>query len=93
MKILIKIQGLRTHLFETHDVAHKSTVTEIIMHVKMANEEISQLLQNLSTSETISNQYSQKLNNTIHAIKIQLSEINTIAKNNNDRSNDQSETY
>jgi hypothetical protein len=63
------------------------------MHEKMTNEEISQLLQNLSTSETISNQDSQKINNTIHAIKIQLSEINTIAKNNNDRSNDQSETY
>lgn len=59
----------------------------------MTNEEILQLLQNLSTSETISNQDSQKINNTIHAIKIQLSEINTIAKNNNDRSNDQSETY
>ena len=59
----------------------------------MTNEEISQLLQNLSTSETISNKDSQKINNTIHAIKIQLSEINTIAKNNNDRSNDQSETY
>ncbi|HEX2409147.1 MAG TPA: hypothetical protein VHJ38_18240 [Nitrososphaeraceae archaeon] len=63
------------------------------MHEKMTNEEILQLLQNLSTSETISNQDSQKINNTIHAIKIQLSEINTIAKNNNDRSNDQSETY
>ena len=63
------------------------------MHEKMTNEEISQLLQNLSTSETISNKDSQKINNTIHAIKIQLSEINTIAKNNNDRSNDQSETY
>lgn len=45
------------------------------------------------TSETISNQDSQKLNNTIHAIKIQLSEINTVSKKKNDRSNDQSETY
>ena len=35
---------------------------------------------NYQTSETISNQDSQKLNNTIHAIKIQLSEINTVSK-------------
>ena len=80
---LVKIQGFRAHLFETHDAAHKSNVTEIVMHVKMANEEISQLLQNLSTSETASNQDSQKLNNTIQLVKMQLSEINPLANNNN----------
>ena len=53
------------------------------MHL-MANEEIPQLLQqNLSTSETISNQESQKINNTIQSVKMQLNEIDTLAKNNN----------
>lgn len=81
---LVKIQGLRAHLFETHDAPHKSNLPEIVMHLKMANEEIPQLLQqNLSTSETISNQDSQKLNNTLNLIKMQLSEINALANNNN----------
>ena len=49
----------------------------------MANEEIPQLLQqNLSTSETISNPDSQKLNNTLNLVKMQLNEINTLANNN-----------
>jgi len=64
----------------THDAAHKSNVTEIIIHVKMANEESHNYCRTYQTSETISNQDSQKLNNTIHAIKIQLSEINTVSK-------------
>jgi hypothetical protein len=49
----------------------------------MANEEIPQLLQNLSTSEIISNQDSQKLINTLNLVKMQLSEINALANNNN----------
>ena len=77
---LVKIQGLRAHLIETHDAAHKSNVTEIVMHVKMANDKIPQLFQNLSTSETISNQDSQKLNNTIQSVKMQLSEIDISKK-------------
>ena len=69
--------------FETNDVVHKSNVTETIMHLRMANEEISQLLQNLSTSEIISNQDSHKLNNTLNIVQMQLSEINTLVNNNN----------
>ena len=81
--LFVKIQGLRAHLFETHDAAHKSNINEIVMHLKMANEEIPQLLQqNLSTSETISNPDSQKLNNTLNLVKMQLNEINTLANNN-----------
>ena len=53
------------------------------MHSNMANEEITHLLQNLSASETISKQYSQKLNNTLNLVQMQLSEINTLANNNN----------
>jgi hypothetical protein len=69
--------------FETNEVVHKSNVTETIMHLRMANEEISQLLQNLSTSEIISNQDSHKLNNTLNLVQMQLSEINTLDNNNN----------
>jgi hypothetical protein len=69
--------------FETNEVVHKSNVTETIMHLRMAKEEISQLLQNLSTSEIISNQDSHKLNNTLNIVQMQLSEINTLANNNN----------
>jgi len=49
----------------------------------MANEEISQLLQNLSISEIISNQAYHKLNNTLNLVQMQLSEINTLDNNNN----------
>jgi pyridoxal biosynthesis lyase PdxS len=80
---LVQIQALRAHLFETNDAAHKSNVTETVMHLRMANEEISQLLQNLSTSEIISNQDSHKLNNTLNLVQMQLSEINTLDNNNN----------
>ena len=40
-------------------------------------------MQNLSASETISKQYSQKLNNRLKLVQMQLSEINTLANNNN----------
>ena len=80
---LVQIQALRAHLFETNNAAHKSNVTETVMHLRMAKEEISQLLQNLSTSEIISNQDSHKLNNTLNLVQMQLSEINTFANNNN----------
>ena len=72
-----QIRLLLAIFFETNDVVHKSNVTETIMHLRMANEEISQLLQNLSTSEIISNQDSHKLNNTLNIVQMQLSEINT----------------
>ena len=81
--LFVKIKGLRAHLFETHDASHKSNITEIVMNVKMANEEISQLLQNLTTAKTISHLDSQKLNNTLNLVKMQLSQINTLANNNN----------
>jgi hypothetical protein len=78
-----QIRLLLAIFFETSDVVHKSNVTETIMHLRMANEEISQLLQNLSTSEIISNQDSHKLNNTLNIVQMQLSKINTLANNNN----------
>jgi hypothetical protein len=56
---------------------------ETVMHLRMANEEISQLLQNLSTSEIISNQAYHKLNNTFNLVQMQSSEINTLANYNN----------
>ena len=80
---LVQIQALRAHLFETNDAAHKSNVKETVMHLNMADEEITQLLQNLSKSETISKQDSQKLHNILNLVQMQLSEINTLANNNN----------
>lgn len=62
---LVQIQALRANLFETNDAAHKSNVTETVMHSNMANEEITQLLLNLSKLETISKQDSQKLHNIL----------------------------
>ncbi|HJT84683.1 MAG TPA: hypothetical protein VJ697_09380 [Nitrososphaeraceae archaeon] len=80
---LVKIQGLRAHLFETHDAAHKSNSSEIIMHSNMANKETSHLLQNLSTPETKFIKDTQKMKNTFNLIKMQLTQINELSNNKN----------
>ncbi len=72
---LVKLQGLRAHLFEAHDATHLANSSEIAMHLKMANEEISNFLQNLTAGQlpdsknaslsTVLKPLQMQLNNTI----------------------------
>jgi hypothetical protein len=82
---VVKIQGLRAHLFETHDAAHKANASEIVMHVNMANEEISQFLDNLTAGEatSASSLDPQELSNALKSVNMQLNEIVTLANTGN----------
>lgn len=80
---VVKIQGLRAHLFETHDAAHKADASEIGMHMNMANEEITQFLRNLTAEGTTANQDSQELSKILQSVNMQFDELVTLAHNGN----------
>jgi hypothetical protein len=48
-RTVVMVQGLRAHLFEADDASHHANPTEIVMHLEMANKEIAQFLQNLTS--------------------------------------------
>lgn len=68
---IVTVQGLRAHLFEAHDATHKANSSEIIMHLKMADEEISHFLHNLTSGNSSQTQNSN-LSNTLSAVQMQL---------------------
>jgi hypothetical protein len=78
---IVTVQGLRAHLFEAHDATHKANSSEIVMHLKMADEEISHFLQNL-TSGNLS-QTSSNLSNTLSTVQMQLNDTKSTANTGN----------
>ena len=74
---IVTIQGLRAHLFEAHDATHKANSSEIVMHLKMADEEISHFLQNL-TSGNLS-QTSSNLSDSLSTVQMQLNDTKSTA--------------
>jgi hypothetical protein len=79
---IVTIQGLRAHLFEAHDATHKANSSEIVMHLKMADEEISHFLQNL-TSGNSSQIQSSNLSNTLSTVQMQLNNTKSTANTGN----------
>ena len=75
---VVKLQGLRAHLFEAHDSTHDANASEIVMHLKMADEEISHFLQNLTTGN-LSQTQGSNLSNTLSNVQMQLINTSSIA--------------
>ncbi len=79
---MVKLQGLRSHLFEAHDATHNANSSEIAMHLKMAGEEISSFLQNLTAGQ-LQESKNANLSNTLQLVKMQLSNTTSIANTEN----------
>lgn len=79
---LVLVQGLRAHLFEAHDATHMSNSSEIVMHLGMANEEISHFLQNSSAVQSADNQNST-VSTTLEDIQMQLNSTMSVANEGN----------
>jgi hypothetical protein len=50
--MVAKVDELRTHVFEAHKSAEKANTTAILEHLTMADEELSELQGNMSSSMT-----------------------------------------
>lgn len=68
---VVNLQGLRAHLFEAHDATHDANSSEIGMHLKMADEELSHFLQNLTAGQLDENQ-NANLSTILKTVQIQL---------------------
>ncbi|HYF99903.1 MAG TPA: hypothetical protein VD815_07410 [Candidatus Saccharimonadales bacterium] len=79
---IVTIQGLRAHLFEAHDATHKANSSEIVMHLKMADEEISHFLQNLTSGNSSQTQNSN-LSDTLSTFQMQLNNTKSTASTGN----------
>lgn len=79
---LVKIQGLRAHIFEAHDAALKANSTEIAMHLKMADEEISHFMQNLTAGQ-IPDSKNANLSTVLKPVQMQLNNIISTANTGN----------
>jgi hypothetical protein len=75
---VVNVQGIRAHLFEAHDATHMSNSTEIVMHLKMADKEISHFLQNLTAGQLPDNQNSN-LSATLQTVQLQLNDTSSSA--------------
>ncbi|MBA2267437.1 MAG: hypothetical protein H0W19_03765 [Nitrosopumilus sp.] len=76
--VIVNLQGLRAHLFEAHDVTHNANSSEITMHLKMADEEISHFLKNLTVGELDENPNSN-LSTALETVQMQLNNTSSIA--------------
>jgi hypothetical protein len=76
---LVTVQGLRAHLFEAHDATHHGNSSEIMMHLEMANEEISQSLQNLTAAGQSADNQTSNVASTIQNLQMQLNNIISLA--------------
>lgn len=80
--VMVKIQGLRAHLFETHDATHNANSSEVMMHLDMANEEITHFLQNVSSGKISINQI-DGLPDLLKNVQMQLNNASTIISTGN----------
>ena len=78
----VKVQALRAHLFEAHDSAHKANTTEIADHLRMANEDISRAMQNITSGQLPESQNST-LPTVLPSLQKQLSNISSMANTGN----------
>lgn len=79
---IVNLQGLRAHLFEVHDATHKANSSAIIMHINMADEEISHFLKNLTAGKLPEIQNSN-LSDILGNVQIQLDNVSSNAKTGN----------
>ena len=79
---IVKLQGLRAYLFEIYDATHNANSSEIVMHIHMADEEISHFLKNLTAGQLPQIQNSN-VSSILNNVKIQLDNVSSIAKTEN----------